>query len=142
MTDPFRSGVRLNPRQQRRHRPTGVKYYRTTQEITALTREIPLFEHRLQVARFLPTKHPGLRELGTLVSMRKGVVKLTREGNAYEVKASDAARYFLVAGGPLDDASGKGSEVRVYGRLDGGELVFAVAINMANVPEPRANRLD
>jgi hypothetical protein len=113
-----------------------MKYYRTPQQITALTREIPLFEHRAQISRFVPTKHRGLREIGTLASMRKGVVKLHHEGDSHEIKASDAVRYFLVTGGPLDDAASKGSEIRVFGRVERGELVEAVAIDMSNVPDP------
>lgn len=113
-----------------------MKYYRTPQQISVLTREIPLFEHRMQITRFVPTKHRGLREIGTLLSMRRGVLKLRHDGESHEITASDAVRYFLVTGGPLEDASAKGAEIRVFGRMERGELVDAVAIDMGNVPDP------
>lgn len=115
------------------------RYYRTKEEITALTTEFPGFGHRSQIGTFVTLKHKGFVEIGLLHSVVKDALWFARGGldnKAHQLGVSPVVMDFIMNEGPFDDACNRRTLVKIYGRTEKGKLVEVVALNQANLVDP------
>jgi hypothetical protein len=115
------------------------RYYRTKEDVTALTKDFPKFEHRSQIGTFVTLKHKGFVEIGLLHSVTKDALWFARGGldnKAHQLGVTPAVMDFIVNDGPFEDACNQRQLVKIYGRTEKGKLVEVVALNQGSLVDP------